>query len=395
MKVVMLGNYPTENISGGVAVHTINLINSIGEIDDENFDFHMISFGNKSTTFNKGNVKITLMKVYRIYYLIPIFAIFKLAWVVRKVRPDIIHIQGSNISPYLIYTLFFNSRKIKKVITLHSYPTRELIAHGKLDPHSLRFVLLKWLEKKSAYKSDLLIAVDTRLKDWIIEEFGEDTAEKVIVMLNGVDLNLFKPIKTSDVRSAFGLSLEDFIIFHAKAFVAKNGQKYLINAMPEVIQKIPNAKLILAGDGPMKDELVALVKKLKVVEHVVFVGNLPNNSIPNYIGASDIICIPSTHVEGLEEASSIFLVEAMAMGKPCIATNIGGLAESINSEENGILVPDKNSNAIANAIIELYNNPELAYKIGKNGRIYVEKERTWNTITKKMIELYSTLLSAN
>jgi glycosyltransferase involved in cell wall biosynthesis len=316
----------------------------------------------------------------------------KLMYEIRKLRPDIIHVQGINLSPYLISMLLYG-RKSKKVITVHSYPTKELIGLNELKYNTPKYYFLRWLEKRGLNDSDLLICVTNVLKDWALEEQKNGRSKQIMVMPNSVDLSTFRPVRKPDARHRLGISGDDFIIFHAKEFWERNGQRYLIQAMPRILERIPGAKLYLAGDGPTMPEMQKLIKDLSVQDNVVLLGYVSNLKIPDYLAASDVVCIPSIRVEGLEEGSSIFLIEAMAMEKPCVASNIGGLAESIENGVTGLLIPDKEAAAISSAVIRLYDDPALSDAIGKNARRYVERERNWGALTNRLLRMYESIVN--
>ncbi|MEN6554073.1 MAG: glycosyltransferase family 4 protein [Methanobacterium sp.] len=390
MKVVMLCKWSTDVLSGGVAVHVTNLVKELSKIEDLNLS--VISFGESSEVLYEGNTKIILIKAHKIYYLIPFLAIIKLALEVRKIKPDIIHVQGSNISPYLFYMLIV--RGYKKIVTYHSYPSRELVGQGRLKVNSLKYRFLRFIESYTAKKTDYNITVDTRLKKWIIEKFGSQLKLKITVILNGADIDRFDyKIDHMIKKSEINLEKKTLVIFHAKAFVPKNGQEYLIRAMPEISRQIPNAILVLAGDGPLKQKMIELSDNLGVLEKIRFEGDIPNENIPNYMAAADLVVVPSVHINDLEEASSILLVEAMAMKKPVIATGIGGLKESIVEGMNGILIPDKDPAAIARAVCDVLNDPILADKLGENAFKYVKKERTWQKIALETFQVYKKLVN--
>lgn len=330
-----------------------------------------------------------MIKAYKIYYLLPFLAIIKLAFEVRKIKPDIIHVQGSNVSPYLFYTLLV--RGYKKIITYHSYPSRERLAHGSLKINSLKYKLFRLLERFTFNKFDIIITVTQRLKNWLNDDF-DSSGNKIFTIPNGVDTSSFNyDIDNKNLRNKLNLLKEEYLIFHAKSFVPNNGQEYLIKAMPKIVSANPNVKLILAGDGPMKSKLIELSKNLKIANNILFLGNIPHKEIPSIISASNVIIIPSVQINGFEEGSSIFSLEAMAMKKPIIASNIGGFRDSIIDGENGLLVPDKDSNAIAKNVLTLLQNPTLAEKLGENALVYVNKERTWSKIAQDTLDKYKLL----
>jgi glycosyltransferase involved in cell wall biosynthesis len=392
MKVLMLGRYPTGKISGGVAVHNVNLIHNLGLAGGKKIDIRMVSFGDESRTFYDGAAQIKTIKIHKLYYLLPVLPLMKLLSEIRKAKPDIIHVQGIGLSPYLISALF-SGKKYKKAITIHGHYTRELIAHQELKYRTPKYYFLSWLEKRGLNDADLLLCVTNILKDWALAEQKGGRPKRVVVMPNGVDLQLFRPGKKSEIRQGSGIPEKDFIIFLAKGFVARNGHEYLIRAMPEILKHVPEAKLYLAGEGPLKPEMEKLTEDLGVKNNVIFLGDLPNEKISGYLAASDVVCLPSIRTEGLEEGSSIFLVEAMAMEKPCIASDMGGLTESISNGVNGLLIPDKDETAIASAVIRLYDDPALADTIAKNARLYVERKRNWGVITDELLRLYQSIIS--
>lgn len=388
MKVVMLCKWTTDILSGGVAVHVTNLVKKLSKIND--LDLTVISFGETSEVLYEGKTKIVLIKARKIYYLFPFLALIKLSREVSKVKPDLLHLQGGNFSPYLLHVLFFS--KLKSVITFHSYPTKELVAHGRLKPNSLKYKLLRWLESYTLKKVDLFISVGLRLKELIIEEYGNNIENKFFFIPNGINMDEFdSKIDKNLSRSKLNISNEEYIIFHAKSFVQNNGQEYLIKAFPEILKKIPNSKLLLAGEGPKKSELIKFSEKLGISNRVKFLGNINHEKIPSYLAACDIVVIPSVSIGELEETSCILLLEAMAMKKPVIASDIGGLKESIVNGKNGILIPDKDSNEIVNNVLLLFNNSSLYQKLSENAFNYVKNERKWSKIASYTMDVYKIL----
>ena len=170
-----------------------------------------------------------------------------------------------------------------------------------------------------------------------------------------------------------------------------NGQTYLIKALPEVLGEIPDAKLVLAGVGPLLPEAQTLSAQLTLSGRAIFPGYVPHDQIPSYIAAADVVVVPSIRMATMEEGSSALLVEAMAAQKPVIATNVGGNPDSITHGENGLLVPDKDPHAIAESILNIYHDPALAKKLGLNAREYVMRERTWAENARRIRAAYQQL----
>lgn len=389
MRIVMLGKWPTNRaVSGGVAIHTLNLVKEIGKSKES--EFCLISFSESNGMLSEGYAKIVLMRSQRIYYVLPFLALLRLWVEVRKLKPDIIHVQGGNISPYLLYTIFL-ARNVKKIVTMHSYPVLELVVERGLKVGSFRYQLLKWIDGAVYNKSDVIIAVGERLKQWIEQNRG---LNKTIVIANGVDPALLRPeLHQKSEIAARGIFKGGFAIFYGKSFVNRNGHEYLIRAMPSILKQIPSARLILTGDGILREYLINLTAEMGLEDDVFFAGELPHEEVLAYMAAADCVVVPSVNILGFEEPGGIVLLEAMALGKACIASRVGGLAESIVDHENGILVPDKNAEALADAVVEVFRNPWLAQKLQANARTYVVRERTWEEVVRRLIKLYSELLS--
>ncbi len=205
-----------------------------------------------------------------------------------------------------------------------------------------------------------------------------DPKDTIKTILNGVDPRIFNP----DIAPA-EFNKDAPIIFTARRLVKKNGVKYLIEALSYVLKE-KDCHLLIAGDGPERAELESLGERLGVSEHVTFLGLVSHEQIPPYLALADIVVIPS-----IIEASSLFMLEAMAMGKPVIATETGGIPE-VMGPDNGILVSPANAREIAEKILLLYD-PAVREKLGENA--YRDAmEFTWAKIAKKTEREYLRIL---
>jgi glycosyltransferase involved in cell wall biosynthesis len=387
----MLGKWPEEgHIAGGVASSTVSQVREIGKSSEP--EFYFVSFGLRDRVLQEGFATIILIKARSVYYAIPFLAILKLWRRIRKLRPDIIHVRGGNPSPYLIDALFL-ARGTKKVVTFGSCETKELVARGRIKRNSLRHVILRWLEKQTALRTDLIVALSSSLAAQICH-LAANAEEKTIVVPNAVDVGVFSPDASPDLaRKQLGLSQADFVIFHAKAFDPFNGQLFLVKALPKILIGAPNAKLVLAGAGPLLADVRHLCVTLNVSDHVIFPGRVPHQQIPHYLAAADVVVIPSVRINTNEEGSSNFLLEAMAMQKPVVATDVGGNVDAIAHGDTGLLVPDKDAPAIAHAVLLLHGDHALAERLSHNARDYVVKQRTWGENAETILKAYTHLLA--
>jgi glycosyltransferase involved in cell wall biosynthesis len=158
--------------------------------------------------------------------------------------------------------------------------------------------------------------------------------------------------------------------------------------MPYVLEKFTDVRYIVVGDGPEREKLERIADKRELTNNVDFVGELRNNELPRYYSMADVFVLPSVH-----EGFGIVKLEAFAFGVPVIVTNGGGAVEGVNHGENGFVVPLNQPKKLAEAIITILANPELKESMGRRGKEIVMKNYLWKHNVKKVIKVYSGLMS--
>ena len=190
-----------------------------------------------------------------------------------------------------------------------------------------------------------------------------------------------------DLRMKLGLNKNDSIILAVGRLVDKKGFKYLIEAMPEIIKKHPNVKLILGGEGNLLQSLVKLAKDLRLGRKVIFTGTIKRDEIAVYYNLADVMAAPSiVDKNGNLDGGPVVCFESMACGKPQVVTDILGVAEFIKNGVNGYVVPEKNSKLLAVAVNKILDSPSLAVTMGENNRKLVMFEFTTQDIGKKYLD---------
>lgn len=273
------------------------------------------------------------------------------------------------------------------VLTLHGYPTPEILFNGTMEPNSLKFRALQWIEKNAIKRADAIIVVGKALKKWVVNEFGVDPC-KVFYIPNGVNIEEFSPIshqRRIDLVKKYNLDNKHCLLF-TKHFSSRYGAEYLVKALPEVIQKYPNTVCIMTNDDPWREKIVALANDLNVHKNIIFPGRVSFDELVGLYYVSDVYVHPSINDQ---ETFGIALIEAMVCEKPVVATAVGGPKEIIEREKNvGILIPPKDPHAIADAVIKLLEDPIKANEIGKNARKYVESAYTWERVCDETLRVY-------
>lgn len=209
----------------------------------------------------------------------------------------------------------------------------------------------------------------------------------------GVDVARFAPDPSNRtaVRRAIGVDDGPFV-FTAGRLVRKKGFEYLIDAVRLLTPEFPTLKLAIAGDGDLRDELLARARGAGSA--VVLLGNRGQDDVGRLAAAADVVVVPSVHddagnVDGLPN----FALEALATGTPMVATRVGGLVEAIADGVTGRLVPERDPLALAGAIADLLRAPDIARTIGAAARRDVTARFGWPRVGERLEAAYDRALS--
>ena len=244
-------------------------------------------------------------------------------------------------------------------------------------------------------KADAIIAVTHGIKNYLLERGV--TENKVWVVENGANTELFKPIKNSNVvgelKNRLHINNDERIVLFVGNLAPWQGVEYLIHATPLIIKEIPKTKILIVGDGIMKEKLESLVKELNIGRNIIFTGTVPYENVPEYINVSDICVAPFIRERNEKIGlSPLKIYEYLACEKPVVASNIRGVGNLLESSNSGISVIPDNPNELAKAIIKLLNDKQLREQMGKNGREMVVNNYSWENTAKKTIEVFENIL---
>ncbi len=226
---------------------------------------------------------------------------------------------------------------------------------------------------------DRLVVVSSKLKRIVKNEKNNG---KIVVINNGVD-----PMDCRAPGEDINCEVPGRIILSISNLKRTKGIDLNIKAMAGLVKKHPDIKYYIIGDGPEKEELIKLVKDLKLFDCVKFLGKLPHSAAMNYISCCDIFCLPSW-----QEGFGVVYLEAMANGKPVIGVRGEGIEDVIVDGENGLLVNPKSIEDIERAVDYLLSNHEKAQEIGQEARKCVLNKLTWDDNARKTIELCKGIL---
>lgn len=236
---------------------------------------------------------------------------------------------------------------------------------------------------------DKIVVVSEAVREIIIKKEGANP-KKIITIYNGVDTDLFSGhTNKNEIREKLGLENNIPVIGILASVAPIKGQRYFIEAIPSVLEEFPGIYFLIIGtcdNIPYYKELKELIKRLQIEKNIIFTGGI--SDIPGILSIMDI-CVLSSINEGFPNA----VLEYMASSKPVVATNGGGTSEAVVDGETGILVPPRNSNELAKAILKLLKDKQLAESMGKAGKKLTEDLFSTNKMLGNIEYLYDNLLS--
>ena len=210
------------------------------------------------------------------------------------------------------------------------------------------------------------------------------------------DVFAFKPAKTgyAELRKKIGLESQNLVVLAVGRLVYKKGFNYLIKAISELTQKYPHLRLVIGGEGDLRDEWEKLSVRLGVDDKVFFVGTIGRDEIVHFYNLADIMVAPSVVDRlGNVDGGPVVSFESMACGKPQVATSVLGVADIIENNVNGFVVPQKDSEALANALEKLIKSKRLREKMGEANRRLIKSELNTKSIGEKYTKFFKQIVS--
>lgn len=368
---------------GGSAKSVYNLVLGLNK---ERFSLTLISgpenilYQQNAQVFRQIGVRyICIPELVRDINLIKdIKAFFKLYFFIKKERFDIVHTHTSKAG-----ILGRWSAKLAGTRIIVHTP------HGHIFYGYFNWFLSKifiYLERLTALITDVIIPLtEIGKQEYILYRIAE--SDKFVPIFSGIDLDKFRlnqydPIQ---VKKELNISPEHLVIGTVSRLDPIKGNKYFIISLRKVLKVIPNLRVLIVGEGSQKRLLKHLVKKYHLDKQVIFLGH--RDDIEKIISIFDVFVLSS-----LNEGMGICLLEAQAKGIPVVATRVGGIPAVVKEAVTGILVPPKDPNAMAEAIIYLLANESKRKEMSKEALNWVDERFSIHTMINKHTELYHLLL---
>lgn len=281
----------------------------------------------------------------------------------------------------------YAGRSVSKIFDIPLVTTIHATEHGRnIGLHNRFQIEINEIEKNLALEADKVICCSNYMEREVMCLFGIEK-EKIRVIPNGVDPNLFVSLPD---KPRFNIKPDDKIVFFIGRLVPEKGVAQLISAFPQVLEKIPEAKLYIGGRGPQKPELEKLAKELGINDKVYFTGfirELERNFVYHH---AKVAVFPSFY-----EPFGIVALEAMATETPVIVGDVGGLAEIVEHGVNGLKINPGKKEDLVDAIVEILKNEEFANQLKDTAYKKVKSVYSWETIAHSTTEVYQEVLESH
>jgi glycosyltransferase involved in cell wall biosynthesis len=352
-------------------VHLITVGNNSKPQKAEGITYHQIPVPSQSPAFGE---------FLKLVYSDLMFA-YKSARIHQKLNIDLIHCHTKFPAASTLYT--GTDRPL--IFTAHNWKLWEgMMPEWKSGLARSSYELDTRIERIIAHKADVVLALSEAMKRGIAASAGI-SSRKVEVVSNAVDAQVFYPTAATRRPS----------ILYVGRITAEKGVDILIKAMPLILKEIPDAELTIVGPktfglerGGFEKQLIKLIKRLGIEEHVVFTGTLSISELREAYSRAWLSCLPSIW----QEPFGLTLIEALACETPVVGTEVGGIPEVISETNGGLVVKPSDAEALAQAIIRILSDASLARRMGKNGRKAIKEKYTFDRRAERVYSIYSRLI---
>jgi len=223
----------------------------------------------------------------------------------------------------------------------------------------------KWAYRLASKGFFSIITVSNATRRKMIHQYHLPEA-KVRTIHYGIDVKKFQSRNPREIRKELGIPQNTIVFGTIARLTEQKGHRYLIQAIPTLIRHFPRVLFLFIGDGPLRASLIQLAQDLEVLPYIQFLGF--RSDVDALLSAMDVFVLPSLY-EGFPNA----VLEAMACGKPVVATGVDGTPEAVLHGKTGLLVPPKNPEALAKALIQMAQNPSLRKQMGENSKRRIQE----------------------
>ena len=293
-------------------------------------------------------------------------AAWRLGRVVKKLRPDVVHAHDPHGIAMAALALSFAG----------AGPAPVLVASRRADFHLKGNSLSRWKYRQV----DCFIAASEAIRRMLVAD--GIPASRTVTVHEGIDVEHVEAVEPVNVHETYWLPHHAPIVGNVAALVPHKGQRYLVDAAHLVVQELPDARFVILGEGELREHLERQVRDYRLEKHVVLPGF--RTDVLGCIKGFDLFAMSSV-TEGLGTS----LLDAMACGKPIVATDAGGIPEVVDHGVTGTVVPPRDPRAMATAIVELLRDESRRQKMGQAGLARVKASFTVERMVAATAKVYA------
>ena len=367
MKRVLIFSTTYHPFIGGAEIAVREITNRITDIEFDLITVNLDGFQTEQETIDRTNVyRIGSGRLGKLFF--PIRAYLLASRLNRKHKYDAFWSIMASYAGFAGLLFSYRHPKVPFILTLQEGDSKEEI--------KAKFQFVWFLFKKIFGRAHIIQAISKYLADF---SQSINTVTPVVVVPNGVDVSKFRLDVSAQIESlkkTFNKGADDVFLVTTSRLVKKNAVRDIIVSL-DYLPK--NIKLLIVGDGPLRQELEKGAERSGVSDRVIFVGEVSYEKILPYLKVSDIFVRAS-----LSEGFGNSFVEAMATKLPVIATPVGGIVDFLEDGQTGLLCEVNNPESVAKQVIKLLESPELKEKIVASASSMVQEKYDWNRIANRM-----------
>jgi PEP-CTERM/exosortase A-associated glycosyltransferase len=313
----------------------------------------------------------------------------RLAEIIPQIKPDVLHAHSPSLNA--IAALRAGKRfGIPVVYEVRAFWEDAAVDHGTSSENGLRYRLTRALETYALKQADAVTTICEGLRRDIVARGV--AADKVTVIPNAVDIEKFSMGGTPDLalKEQLGLGGARLIGFIG-SFYAYEGLDVLLRAVPKLVARMPDLRVLLVGGGPQDAQLRQMAKDLDIADKVVFTGRVPHDQVNKYYDLLDVLVYPRLSMRLTDLVTPLKPLEAMAQGRILAASDVGGHLELIEDGKTGVLFGADDADSLADKVSALLAAHETWPRLRQAGRHYVETERNWKVSVGRYPAIYGRL----
>ena len=312
--------------------------------------------------------------------------------VIEEVKPDIIHAHSPVLNA-LAAARAARRYDLPFVYEIRAFWEDAAAAHGTCREGDLRYWMTHAMESYAVKRADAVCVICDGLKNDLI---GRGVApEKITIIPNAVDIEAFAGPTARDEKLSAELGLQGkSVLGFIGSFYPYEGLTVLLASLPLILKYMPETRILLVGGGPQEAELKALANTLNIADKVIFTGRVPHGDVQRYYSLVDLFVYPRSAMRLTELVTPLKPLEAMAQHQMVAASDVGGHRELIEDGVTGTLFKPDDPQALAEAVVKLFDQRDSWPDRLEVARRFVERERNWDKSVANYEQVYATALKS-